>query len=89
MSEARELQESLTLNDGTVLNGHALETETRLFLYIYGMTMAEVFEQVNDPEKTKKITAERYGEKQTIRGYKVLISISLETNGMISASLKK
>lgn len=83
------MNEKLTLNDGTELNGHLIETETRLFLYVYDMQMDEVFNLLYDPEKTKKIVAERGGEKTTVKGYKVLMSISVETSNMISASLKK
>ena len=83
------MDEKLTLNDGTELTGHAIEANERLFVYIWGKTLAEVFELLNDPEKTKKITANRYGETQTIRGYKHLCSVSEETGGMIAASLKK
>lgn len=83
--------ETLTLNDGTVLNGHLIETETRLFLYIYGNTMTEVFNLLIDPEKTKVIQAERYGAKTTVRGYKRLSSISDDNgaDGMVCAGLRK
>ena len=83
------MDETLTLNDGTVLTGHLLETETRLFVYVWEKTLAEAFELLNDPEKTKKIVADRYGETKTVKGYKHLVSISEETGGMVSASLKK
>lgn len=83
------MEEKLTLNDGTELQGHAIETEARLFVYVWGKTLTEVFELLSDPERTKKIVAERYGETQTFRGYKRLMSISDEGSGMISASLKK
>lgn len=83
------MNEKLTLNDGTEITGHLIETETRLFLYMYGITLAEAFNLLNDPEKTKKIVAVRYGETATVKGYKKLMSISVERDDMISASLKK
>ena len=83
------MDETLTLNDGTELVGHLLETETRLFVYVWGKTLAEAFELLIDPERTKKIVADRYGEKTTVRGYKHLMSISEEAGGMIAGSLKK
>ena len=83
------MDEKLTLNDGTELVGHMLETESRLFVYVWNLTLAEAFELLNDPEKTKKIVAQRYGETTTVRGYKHLVSISEETGGMIAGSLKK
>lgn len=83
------MDETLKLNDGTELIGHAIEASERLFVYIWEKTMAEVFELLNDPEKTKKIIATRYEDQQTFRGYKHLCSVSEETGGMIAASLKK
>lgn len=83
------MDETLTLNDGTVLTGHLLETETRLFVYVWGKTLAEAFELLIDPERTKRIVADRYGVKETVRGYKHLMSISEEAGGMIAGSLKK
>lgn len=82
------MDETLTLKDGTVLNGHQIETETRLFLYVFDHTLAEVFELLIDPEKTKSITWNRYGETGKVTGYKRLMSVSDE-NSMICASLKK
>lgn len=83
------MDEKLTLNDGTELVGHLLELDTRLMLYVYDQTMGDLFPLLNDPDKTKVIKAERYGIKQTVRGYKHLCSISEENGGMISASLRK
>ena len=83
------MEEKLTLNDGTELTGHLVENDSRLFVYVYDLTLAEVFELLNDPEKTKKIKAVRYGAEQTVRGYKHLCSVSEENNQMISAMLKK
>ena len=82
------MDEKLILKDGTELHGHQIETEIRLFLYVFDKTMAEVFELLNDPEKTKIITWNRYGETGKVTGYKRLMSISDENN-MICASLKK
>lgn len=35
------MEEKLILNDGTELTGHLIETETRLFLYIYNLSLEE------------------------------------------------
>lgn len=83
------MDEKLILNDGTELTGHLLETEIRLFLYIYGLTLEEVFDLLKVPENTKVIKWERYGSKGTVRGYKTLMSVSVEQGNMISASLRK
>ena len=80
--------EKLTLNNGDELQGHLIETDGRLFLYLNGISLADAFGLLIDPENTKIIHAERYGQKTTARGYKQLYSISNE-NGQICAGLKK
>lgn len=83
------MEEKLILRDGTELEGHLLKTETRLFVYVYGLTLAEAFDLMNDPEKTEEIEAEQYGQTKTVSGYNHLVSISEEAGGMVSASLRK
>lgn len=83
------MDEKLTLNNGEEVQGHLLETDTRLFLYLYEISLADAFALLIEPENTKIIKWERYGTKGTVRGYKHLVSISEESGGMISASLKK
>lgn len=82
------MEEKLILRDGTVLEGHMLETEAWLFLYIKGISLADAFRLLIEPENTKVIRAEQYGTKTTVRGYKRLCSISDETM-QICAGLKK
>lgn len=79
----------LTFNNGTEVQGHQLETETRLFVYLFGVTLEEAFDLLIVPDNTKVIKWERYGQIGTVRGYKTLMSVSVEQGGMISASLKK
>lgn len=81
--------ENLTFADGTETVGRLIETESRLFLYIYGLTMTEVFNLLIVPENTKTIKWESFGNKGKVTGYRHLMSVSEETGGMISASLKK
>lgn len=83
------MNEKMVFNNGTEVKGHLLETETRLFLYIYGLTFDEVYQLVKDPENTKIIKAEYLDSKITVKGYRKLMSVSEELNGMISASLRK
>ena len=80
--------ESLTLNDGTVITGHLIETNERLFLYMKEITMQEAFNLLIKPENTTKIRAVRYRAETTVHGYQALYSISNE-NGQICAMLKK
>ena len=81
--------EKLIFADGTETVGRLVETETRLFLYIYGMTMTEVFNLLIVPENTKTIEWESFGNKGEVTGYRHLMSVSEEIGGMISASMKK
>lgn len=82
------MDEKLILNDGTEIAGHLIETSGVLLLYMYDITFEKAFELLNDPEKVKKIKAERYGSITTIRGYKELYTITKEI-GLISAGLRK
>ena len=83
------MPEKLTLNDGTVVTGHAQETEDRLFLYMYGLTMEEAFDLVKDPEKTIRIVEERFGEEVVHEGFGHLYTVTEERGGMVSAGLKR
>ena len=83
------MNEKLTLNDGTEIEGHIIESDTSLLLYLKNITLYDAFVLLNDPEKTKKIVAERYGQKTMVRGYKTLKAISVERGGMINATLTK
>lgn len=77
----------LTLNDGTIIENSSVIESGNLYVYIgNGMTLAEVFEIMNDPEKTKKIVYDMGG---TYRGYKKLIAVRDEQNGTMTAVLKK
>lgn len=80
--------EKLILNNGDELQGHLIESNGRLFLYMQGITLAEAFGLLIEPENTKVIKEERYGRETTVRGYTNLYSISNE-NGLICAALKK
>lgn len=86
------MEEKITLNDGTEIVGtHVIPNGNVLWVYIRnGMGLGDVFPLLNDPEKTKKITAEPFGgEKVTYKGYKVLFSIRKEDDGQITAGIRK
>lgn len=83
------MPESLRLNNGSKLNGNALRSGD-LFLYITDADLQTVFNLLIDPEKTKKITYTQVnGEKQIFTGYKRLIAVRDEDNGLITAVLRK
>lgn len=83
------MEEKLKLNDGTELNGRALESDGTLFLYIFGKTMKEVFELLSVVKNVKVITATKYGEDTVYKNYSHLKAISEESGDMISAVMKK
>lgn len=81
---------TLTLNDGTVLEDSNAILSGDLFLYMNGYGLQEIFELLIDPEKTKKIIFTQVnGDKVTFTGYKRLIAVRDEDNGLITAVLKK
>lgn len=75
------MEQSLTLNDGTVLkNSHAMESKSGLYFYLgdSDLTMQTALQLMCDPNKTEKITY-TYG-KVTLKftGYTQIDSIRNE-----------
>ena len=85
------MNETLTLNDGTVLeNSYAYEVTGKLYLYIRaGLNIVEVFSLLADPEKTEKIKCNRYGTETIFEGYEAITCVSDEGDGMITAIMRK
>ena len=84
--------ETLTLNDGTVLEeSNAHRDGEKLFVYIQdGSTLAEVFALLIDPEKTETIVKKAPGmDDQTFEGFTKLLAVQDQENGFITAVLKK
>ena len=80
--------ETLTLNDGTVINGHGFESDGILWLYMYDITLTAAFDALNVPAKTQKIMENQGGQTTVFSGYNHLFCIREESGGMISAGLK-
>jgi hypothetical protein len=83
------MSETLTLNDGTVLAGHANESDDVLYVYLENTVMAAAYPYLSDPEKTRRITANRFGVISEYVGYNHLKAISEEAGGMVSAVIRK
>lgn len=83
--------QTLTFKDGTVVeDANALLSGDVLFVYMNGgLTMEYVFNLLNDPEKTDRITSVAYGAEQTYEGYTDLFCIRKEENGEVNAGLRK
>lgn len=79
----------LILNDGTALDGASLiRSGLSLFLYIPGLTLAEVFALLIDPEKTERIEAIDGTTDRVFEHYTKLIAVRDEGN-MITAMLTR
>ena len=86
------MQETLTLNDGSfILKARAIVDGRTLWFYVEhdGATLGEIFELMNDPEKTATITADEYGVVTEYQGFTDLFCIRKEENGQINGGLKK
>ena len=70
--------ETLTLNDGTVLSGHCIQSDLNLFVYLYGMSMADGFALFSDPNKTIRIVENNRGNEHVYEGYTELRAINSE-----------
>lgn len=72
--------ETLTLNDGTVLNGHILESGNGfvIFVYLDGMSLAQGYTLFSDSENTSRIVAMSYGNEHIYEGFTELTAINSE-----------
>lgn len=86
-----DMQEKITLNDGTVIEpAHAIQAAGALWIYIdRESTMQEAFDMLSDRERTRRITAESYGEVNRHVGFTDLFCIRMETDGTVNAGLRK
>lgn len=72
--------ETLTLNDGTVLNGHILENGDGqiIFVYLDNLPLVTGFILFNDATKTNRIVEQNHGETNVYDGYTVMTAINTE-----------
>ena len=72
--------ETLTLNDGTVLNGHILESgdDREIFVYLDGMGIAQGVALFSDSDKTCRIVEMNHGTEHIYENYTDLWSASHE-----------
>ena len=72
--------ETLTLNDGTVLNGTIMEggSGQEIYVYLQGMSLSEGFMIMNNPNRTKHIIADNRGTQHVYDGFTVIFSINNE-----------
>ena len=81
----------LTLNDGTELTpAHAVAVNGILWVYLdNGITLADAFALLNDPEKTAVIRMNEYGQESEFDGYTDLFCIRREDDGQVNAGIRK
>ena len=82
--------ETLTLNDGTVLEGSILEDGIGLQIYVYltGMDMMRGFALLSDQNKTSTIVAKSYDVEKVYTGYTALTAINNQF-GNCNATLQR
>lgn len=71
--------ETLTLNDGTVINGHILEGgEGSIFVYLDGMTILQGVTIFSDEENVSHIVANNHSVETVYDGYTEIKNASHE-----------
>ena len=85
------MDQKLTLNDGTELgSSYAIENGGVLWVYCYAnISFGDLFELLNDPAKTGKITMTQAGTETEFNGYDELFCIRKEDVNFISAGIRK
>ena len=81
--------ETLTFANGQVVNGHCLEADDRLWLYMEGISFLDAIALLSDPQNYSTIRAYRYCTEKEITGYTHFYCISEEPGDMVSAGIKK
>ena len=84
------MDETLTLNDGTLLeNTRVLLSAGSLFFYVgNGMTMDEVYQFMKQPELTKHMTVYSFKQTTEYNGYTELYCISVD-KCLVSGGLRR
>lgn len=74
------MAETITLNDGTVLEGHIIENgDGRLiFVYLEKMKLADGFALFSDINKTLRMIELNHGNEHIYEGYTEIIAINSE-----------
>lgn len=72
--------ETLTLIDGTMLDGHILDNGDGriIFVYLTGMSLAEGYQAFSNAENIRTIVENNHGEEHTYKGYTEIIAINAE-----------
>lgn len=69
--------ETITLSDGTVVNGHCFSDDRNLYVYLDGMTVIEGV-LLCTPERMTRIVANNHGNEHVYEGYTEIWSANHE-----------
>lgn len=72
--------ETITLNDGTVLNGSIMpnDDDRIIFIFFHNMTIPQGIELLRDSSKFEKLICFSYGNTHEYEGYTKIVSITSE-----------
>ena len=70
--------ETITLNDGTTLDGVCTEDDRYLYVYLDGLSLSEGFGYFSNPNNTIRIVAMNHGNEHIYEGYTVIKAINTE-----------
>ena len=86
------MEQKITLADGTVIhNAYAVLVSGDLFIYITStaLDIREVWNLLSNTKKTKRIRSQAFGDDVTYQKYTDIYFIRRETDGSMSAGLRK
>ena len=88
--KVRTMDESLTLNNGTVIDGgYAGYSQGRLWCYFAGYTIQEAAALFFDPAKTSHIVYQYGSHTEEYDGFTECVLVSIDVDGKCSISLAK
>ena len=82
------MTDKIVLNDGTELDGSAINDENILWIDVAGTDFDGLFYNLSDPEKTMKISVHEYGVINRYDGFTDLFYLR-KGPGKVSAGLEK
>ena len=84
------MAEMITMNDGTVLEGHIIENGDGriIFVYLDKLKLADGFALFSDTNKTMRMVELNHGNENVYEGYTEITSINSEF-GNCNLTLKK
>lgn len=71
---------TITLNDGTVVNGNILDNGDgiKIFVYLFGMSLMEGYQLFSNTENVSRIVANEYDNETVYEGYTEIMAINTE-----------